>query len=71
MLKAAIVALAMIANGVSAARSTCTATISTYSDSSCSTSKEVLPLYEDGVATVSFKFGKCWSKTGSNGDTYL
>ena len=70
MFKAAIVALGMIANGVSAA-STCTATISTYSDSSCSTAKEILPLYENGVATVEFTFHQCWSKTGSSGDAYL
>merc|ERR1719488_444336 len=46
-------------------------TIQTFSDDTCSTSKEVLPLYANGEATYDFTFGKCLSQTGSSGDAYM
>ena len=70
MFKSALLAIGLIANSVSAS-SKCSVTVSTYSDDTCTTSKEVLPLYENGVANIAFTFHQCWSQTGSNGDTYL
>merc|ERR1712086_297471 len=70
MFKSAFLALGLIANTASAA-STCKMTIETFSDDACSTSKEVLPLYEDGAASLSFTFGKCLSSTGSSDSSYL
>merc|ERR1711865_533973 len=70
MFKSAFLALGLIANTASAA-STCKMTIETFSDDSCETVKEVLPLYEDGVATLTFTFGKCLSVTGSSDSSYL
>merc|ERR1711998_502137 len=70
MFKTALLALGLIVNTVSA-NSSCKMTINTYSDNTCSTSKEVLPLYVDGEATLDFTFGKCLSQTGSAGDAYM
>ena len=70
MFKTALLAIGLIANTVSA-NSSCKMTIETFSDNACTTRKEVLPLYEDGIATLDFKFGKCLSQTGSAGDSYL
>ena len=70
MFKAALLAIGLIANTVSA-NSSCKMTIETFSDDTCTTSKEVLPLYEGGSATLDFNFGKCLSQTGSAGDSYL
>merc|ERR1719329_146520 len=70
MFKTAFLALGLIVNTVSA-ESSCRMTIATFSDDTCSTSKEVLPLYVGGVATLDFTFGKCLSQSGSGDDSYM
>ena len=70
MMKSLIVALGMIATSVSAA-SKCGMKVETFSDSSCSTPKEILPLYRNGVGNMKIEFHKCWSTTGQNQPPYL
>ena len=65
MMKSMLMALAVLVQQASAA-SKCSVQVNTYSDSSCTTSKEVLPLYQNGVGTLNMQFHKCWSKDGSN-----
>ena len=71
MFKAAtLLAMAMLST-VDAA-SSCKINIKTYSDDTCTTSKSVEPLYPNGEANIEVDLHKCWSATGSNGDsTYL
>ena len=70
MFKAATLLALGLTSSVEAA-SKCKATINTYSDDTCTTAKEVLPLYVDGEATLNFEFGKCLSQSGSAGDSYM
>ena len=60
MFKTALLALDLIANSVSAS-SKCSVTVSTYSDDTCSTLQENLPLYVGGTANIDFTFHQCWS----------
>ena len=55
MMKSLIVALGMIATSVSAATK-CEMKVETFSDATCTTPKEVLPLYKGGVANLELKF---------------
>ena len=65
MMKSMLMAVAILVQQASAA-SKCSVTVSTYSDDTCSTAKEVLPLYVGGTASLEMEFHKCWSKDGSN-----
>ena len=69
-MKSVLVAIGMIASGV-LAQSKCSLTISTYSDNTCSTSKEVLPMYVNGVASINMQFHKCLSVTGNGQAPYM
>ena len=70
MLKSIIVALCSIAVTTVSANN-CRMTISTYSDSTCSTSKEVLPMYVNGQVTLNMPFNKCIDIDGVNGPPYM
>ena len=70
MFKTAFIALGLIANSVSA-QSTCTMHVEAFSDSSCSTSKTVEPLYPSGGQTLTYTFGECLSQTGSSDSEYM
>ena len=69
-MKSLLVIVGMIASGV-LAQSKCSLKIETFSDNTCTTSKEVLPMYVNGVANLAMEFHKCYSVTGNGQGPYM